>query len=90
MSRHVNDEITYRLLPRMGDWYKQGACRGATDLFFPTTGEANSPARAICAACPVREPCLEYALEANEKYGIWAGTTEDERRVLRRQRRKAA
>ncbi len=41
-------------------------------------------AKAICSICPVTASCLEYALETNQRNGTWAGTTEDERRSLRR------
>ena len=41
-------------------------------------------AKAICSICQVAASCLEYALETNQRNGIWAGTTEDERRSLRR------
>ena len=43
-------------------------------------------AKEICKECPVRLLCLEYALEANERYGIWGGTTHKERKKLRRSR----
>jgi len=41
-------------------------------------------AKAICAACPVMDDCLSYALETNQRSGIWGGTTEKERKSLRR------
>ena len=41
-------------------------------------------AKSICAACPVRQRCLEYAIAADERYGIWGGLTKDERRTVRR------
>ena len=43
-------------------------------------------AKAVCAACPVRQACLEHALSASEPYGIWGGLTLRERRMLRRTR----
>lgn len=71
-------------------WRADSACRDADlNLFFPAgvTGPAERQireAKAICAACPVRQTCLSFAIETNQEYGIWGGTTEDERRVLRR------
>jgi WhiB family redox-sensing transcriptional regulator len=53
------------------------------DVFFPERGETAGPARQVCAACPVREPCLEYALNNRITHGIWGGLTERERRPLR-------
>jgi WhiB family redox-sensing transcriptional regulator len=71
-------------------WRGQAACRDTDpDLFFPvgTTGpalEQIATARAVCEACPVQEPCLEFALLTNQDSGIWGGTSEDERRKLRK------
>ena len=76
-------------------WRESAACRFLeTDLFFPIgkTGLAVAEiqrAKAVCAACPVREPCLTFALDTHQGYGIWGGYDEDERRVMLRQRRKA-
>lgn len=70
-------------------WQALGACRGLDpDVFFPERGgsmvAATWKARRVCAGCPVRLPCLEHALEWPEKLGVWGGTTEQERRRLRR------
>ena len=65
-------------------WRELAACRGADlDLFFPERGESAEPARRVCAACPVRQPCLDYAISNRIIYGIWGGLTERERRALR-------
>jgi len=65
-------------------WRELAACRG-TDLevFFPERGESAGPARQLCARCPVRQPCLDYAITNRITYGIWGGLTERERRALR-------
>jgi WhiB family transcriptional regulator, redox-sensing transcriptional regulator len=60
------------------------------DLFFPvgTTGHALvqiDRAREVCDQCPVKTECLEFALETNQDSGIWGGTSEEERRTIRRQ-----
>ncbi len=73
------------------EWRANAACRDTNpDLFFPvgTTGpaiEQIAAAKAICGECPAREECLEYALATNQDSGIWGGTSEEERRVMRRQ-----
>lgn len=73
----------------MDDWRDLAECRGVDpDLFFPTRGESIATARATCAACPVRTECLEYAIEHREKFGIWGGLSERERRRIRRDRRR--
>lgn len=82
---------------RDGDWRLSGACAGEDpELHFPvgTTGPAvlqTALAKAVCQRCPVRERCLEWALETREPNGIWGGMDEAERRsLLRRQSRLAA
>ena len=81
------------------DWREQAACRSCNpELFFPagTTGAAVheiAAAKAVCAECPVQSPCLRFALATGQGYGIWGGTTEDERVMIRRlarERRAAA
>jgi WhiB family transcriptional regulator, redox-sensing transcriptional regulator len=68
-------------------WRDQAACLGADpDLFFPQRGESAEPAREICARCPVREACLDYALRNAITHGIWGGVSERERRALRTRR----
>jgi WhiB family redox-sensing transcriptional regulator len=46
--------------------------------------------KALCRTCPLVSPCLEYALTTRQDYGVWGGTTERERRDLRRARRRAS
>ena len=73
------------------DWRENSACRDTDpDLFFPvgTTGPAIEQienAKAVCRVCDVQQTCLEYALVTNQDSGIWGGTSEEERRALRRQ-----
>jgi WhiB family redox-sensing transcriptional regulator len=65
-------------------WRYRAACRGADlEFFFPGRGESAKPARQICARCPVRQPCLDYALSHGIVHGIWGGLTERDRRALR-------
>jgi WhiB family redox-sensing transcriptional regulator len=71
-------------------WRQQAACRDAdTAIFFPDSDTEAGPALAVCATCPVREACLEFALATNQADGVWGGATETERRRLRRRRRAA-
>lgn len=73
------------------DWRELSRCKQMDpDLFFPvgTTGPALlqiEAAKAVCRTCNVRQECLQYALESNQEYGIWGGTTEEERRFMRRE-----
>ena len=67
-------------------WANQAACRQHPDVnFFPGRGEDSTAAKAICATCSVRDTCLEVALRNVEKFGVWGGTSEKERRVMRRE-----
>ena len=68
-------------------WSAYGDCANADpDLFFPEPGADTSAAREICRSCPVRRMCLDYAVETRQKFGIWGGMTENQRRRLRRDR----
>jgi WhiB family transcriptional regulator, redox-sensing transcriptional regulator len=76
--------------PNYPDWFQRAACIGCDpDLFFPERGEHTRPAKEVCRGCPVREECLEFALATVEKFGIWGGTSERERRRIRRDRAAA-
>jgi WhiB family redox-sensing transcriptional regulator len=74
------------------NWMARGNCRdGVPARFFPSDGVGVDHARRICATCPVREPCLEYALEQRIDHGVWGGASERERRrILKRRRMEAA
>ncbi len=66
-----------------GDWQLKASCLEVhPEIFFPTKGESNREAKRVCAQCPVRLKCLQYALDIDEEYGIWGGLTESERRKL--------
>lgn len=68
-------------------WQSQANCLGVDpDLFFPERGASTREAKGVCRACVVQEDCLQYALVNGEKFGIWGGLSERERRRLRRQR----
>ena len=66
-------------------WVVFSACRDQdSDLFFPETKAQERNALAICSICPVQTECLEYAFEADIRFGVWGGTTEKQRRRLAR------
>ena len=58
------------------------------DDFFPERGSSTVIAKKICSECKVRKLCLEYAVERKERFGIWGGKSERERRAIRRERKK--
>ena len=71
-------------------WQDQANCLGVDpDLFFPERGASTREAKEVCRGCVVRGECLEYALVNGEKFGIWGGLSERERRRLRRARAQA-
>lgn len=76
-------------------WQDAALCVGMPDLFFGAEGEQShekpereAEAKRICARCPVRACCLDDALAAGIRYGVYGGMTEDERRLLRENRRR--
>ena len=73
------------------DWRQDAACRDLDKaIFFPDSEEETGAAKAVCATCPVRDACLEFALVTRQDDGVWGGLTETERRRLRRRRQEAA
>ena len=72
-------------------WMAEGKCRELfPDTFFPSDGVGVEIAKRICADCPVRESCLEYALSLNIEHGVWGGESERARRRIARHRRSLA
>ena len=74
-------------------WQQRGSCRTGpgSDFYPPMHTERKHErlarerrAKAVCAACPVRDECLDHAVAYDERYGIWGGLNQDERRNLRR------
>ena len=73
--------------PTPETWMDDALCAQTDpEAFFPAKGGSTRSAKAICAACPVIDECLAYALEHDERYGIWGGTSERERRAIKRER----
>ncbi len=67
-------------------WWQEQALCAQTDpeAFFPEKGGSTREAKRVCARCPVRQQCLEYAVAHDERFGIWGGLSERERRRLKR------
>jgi len=76
--------IASALAIRPPEWTEQALCAQTDpEAFFPEKGGTTRPAKAMCATCPVRVECLEYALDNDERFGIWGGLSERERRKLK-------
>jgi WhiB family transcriptional regulator, redox-sensing transcriptional regulator len=78
------------------NWRSAAACLSADpDLFFPISSRGLGEkqvvrAKMICGGCRVRQECLEFALAQDQLYGIWGGTTPEDRQRDRRRKRRAA
>ena len=67
------------------EWQERALCAQTDpEAFFPEKGGSTREAKRICAGCEVRSECLEYALEHDERFGIWGGLSERERRRLKK------
>tara|TARA_B100001939_G_scaffold29060_1_gene23040 strand:- start:11706 stop:11996 length:291 start_codon:yes stop_codon:yes gene_type:complete len=68
-------------------WQVDANCIGEDpDLFFPDRGASTRKAKELCNSCVAQEHCLEYSIVNNEKFGIWGGLSERERRKIRKER----
>ncbi|MGY1753843.1 WhiB family transcriptional regulator [Blastococcus sp. SYSU D01042] len=90
----VADETTWATpwaAPADDESWRLSALCGETDpeAFFPEKGGSTRDAKRVCTGCEVRAECLEFALANDERFGIWGGLSERERRRLRHQRRDA-
>jgi WhiB family transcriptional regulator, redox-sensing transcriptional regulator len=71
----------------LSEWYRRAACRGQGPTAFVRGPKFDYGAiRDLCDTCPVRRECLEYALADESLTGLWGGTTDTERRMIRRRR----
>ena len=70
------------------EWMRRARCREIPPgTFFPSDGVGVEQARRVCVECPVKEPCLEYALQYRIDHGVWGGCSERERRRILKRRR---
>jgi WhiB family redox-sensing transcriptional regulator len=77
----------FDLAPETEDdqWQERALCAQTDpEAFFPEKGGSTREAKRICQGCEVRDACLEYALAHDERFGIWGGLSERERRRLKR------
>ncbi len=73
----------------MENWHEKARCKGwDPDIFYPDRGVPSASAKAICKECQVQADCLEYALTRDERFGIWGGLSERERRKMYRERQR--
>lgn len=80
----ISQQVERLLDVDLPEWYEDARCaQTGPAAFFPNKGQSPREAKKVCRACPVREQCLAYALENGERWGVWGGTTDEERRKLR-------
>jgi WhiB family transcriptional regulator, redox-sensing transcriptional regulator len=72
------------------DWAICGETDPDPEAYFVEKGGSTRPAKRVCAGCPVRQECLQYALDHEEAFGVWGGLSARERRNLKSASRKAA
>ncbi len=86
----VLDGPSASTLPLLGagqfpDWMDRGVCHQTDpELFFPEKGGSTREAMSICARCPVAAECLDYAIDNDERFGIWGGVSERHRRAIKK------
>ena len=72
-------------LPEEQSWQERALCAQTDpEAFFPEKGGSTRGAKKVCVGCEVRSECLEYALANDERFGIWGGLSERERRKLKK------
>ena len=73
------------------DWQLDGLCTQTDpDLFFPVNAAQQKAATKICAECPVRILCANFAIQTNQEFGVWGGLTEEDRKQLRSKKNSRA
>ncbi|OKL50214.1 WhiB family transcriptional regulator [Boudabousia marimammalium] len=79
------DNVDYLFDDGLLAWQEQALCAQTDpEAFFPEKGGSTREAKGVCAMCEVRQECLEYALANDERFGIWGGLSERERRKLKK------
>jgi WhiB family transcriptional regulator, redox-sensing transcriptional regulator len=88
LAPQFTDDVLGQLMaaaPGARDWRDDALCAQVdTELFFPVKGASTKAAKQVCQRCPAREECLAYALENDERFGVWGGLSAPERRALTR------
>lgn len=74
----------------MPDWYVDALCpQTDPEVFFPSEGQSGRAAKTVCATCPVRSQCLDWAMENCELFGVWGGVSSKDRQKMRREQEAA-
>lgn len=90
----ISESVLALVIGPVGDgsaetWQQKALCpQTDPDAFFPENGGSTQDAKAICRRCPVIDPCRNYALDHEVRFGVWGGLSENERRAILRTRRR--
>lgn len=85
--RLMKEHLKTKLLTYKEPWMVDAMCAQTDpDSFFPEKGGSTAEAKRVCLGCPVRQTCLEWALQRNERFGIYGGKSERERRKIAKER----
>ncbi len=88
-THHSRSGVHLRLVEVVDDgalaWQERALCAQTDpEAFFPEKGGSTREAKRVCASCEVRGECLDFALANDERFGIWGGLSERERRKMKR------
>jgi WhiB family redox-sensing transcriptional regulator len=82
---HIAHDLLESQEPDESNWQERALCAQTDpEAFFPEKGGSTREAKRVCLSCDVRGECLEYALLHDERFGIWGGLSERERRKLKK------
>jgi WhiB family redox-sensing transcriptional regulator len=85
--REMKEHLRSKLLTYKEPWMQDAKCAEVGgDIWYPEKGESTADAKRVCLECPVRLICLEWALERREKFGVFGGKSEQERRKILKER----
>jgi WhiB family redox-sensing transcriptional regulator len=85
VSEHIALDVLVDPMTEEASWQERALCAQTDpESFFPEKGGSTREAKRICISCDVKDDCLEYALANDERFGIWGGLSERERRRLKR------
>ena len=90
LARYAEVEAEVAAVEWPGKWVKRARCRPNDAVWFPDPGGSAEAARRVCQECPVKAECLQFAIDTNQKFGVWGGHTWREVRAIRLEQEQAS